>query len=110
MQNSHLYLRTLDCCTTVLLPLLVACSGGTSSSSNSTPPATVGVTLSQSTVTLGGTATNSFTATVANDAANAGVNWTITGSGSLSAASSNTAPFTTTYSAPAIVSAGAAVT
>ena len=110
MQNSRLYLRTLACCTTVLLPLLVACGGATSSSNNSAPPATIGVTLNQSTVSSGGGATQSFTASVANNSANAGVNWTISGSGSLSAASSASAPFTTTYSAPAIVSADATVT
>lgn len=102
----------LKCPLGLLLALCVlafsGCGGGTSGGGSSSAP--ISVTLSQSTATLGGSAAQNFTASVTNDSANGGVNWAITGPGSLSAASSTTSPFTTTYSAPTIVSAVATVT
>jgi hypothetical protein len=70
-------------------------------------PAAISVSLSQTTASVVAGATTSFTATVTNDPANRGVNWTLSGSGcsgaacgALSAASSASGA-AITYTAPA---------
>src|SRR5271163_3729267 len=63
----------------------------------------ISVTISPPTAVLDGGGRQVFTATVENDPAHAGVKWKVTGLGKLSAASSTTAPFESTYIAPATV-------
>jgi hypothetical protein len=88
--------------------------GGTSG--GSTPPAAIAVTMSLAATSVQVGATQSFTATVANDPSNKGVTWTLSGSGcsgatcgTLSAASSASG-VAITYSAPAAVPNPATVT
>ena len=102
----------------VTLTAISVADGTKTAAATITTAAAVGVsvTLSPSTTTVPIGSTMMFTATVANDAGNKGVNWTLSGSGcsaatcgTLSAASTASgAPVT--YTAPATVPAPASVT
>src|SRR5262249_50748622 len=92
--------------------LIAGCAGGVSSNGSgngsgggaSTPPSTpaaVSVTLSLPSVSIQVGATQAFTATVANDASNKGVSWTLTGAG---CSGSTCGPVT-----PAVTASGVAV-
>lgn len=72
--------------------LMVACSGGTAMS----PPATLSVSLSKSTATVDVGTTLNLSANVANDSTNAGVTWTVSGTGALS----NQTPTSVTFTGP----------
>src|ERR1700736_3718040 len=87
---------------------LSGCGGSPASMTpQPTPPLNIAVTLSpSSTQTLDQGQTLSVTASVANDGKNAGVQWSVTGAGSITSKTSSSATFT----APATVSAGAAAT
>lgn len=87
------------------MAILTGCGGG-SSTPTPTPPS-INVSVSPSTASLSGGGSQAFTATVANDSANAGVTWSI-GSG-VGALSSNAAT-SVTYTAPTAVGATATVT
>jgi predicted GH43/DUF377 family glycosyl hydrolase len=88
------------------LAILAGCGGGGGGGSQNPPPAiTVSVTPATASLNQGGTQT--FTASVANDASNAGVTWSIgNGVGTLSASSTTSV----TYTAPASIAAAATVT
>ena len=74
------------------------------------------VTVSQPSASIAVNATQSFSATVANDSANKGVTWTVTGTGCSGAACGSVAPTTSasgaavTYTAPGAVPTPATVT
>jgi hypothetical protein len=78
--------------------------------------APVAVTLSLSTASVAVNGTQAFTATVANDSANKGVNWTVTGTGCSGATCGTVSPATSTsgsavtYAAPGAVPNPATVT
>jgi hypothetical protein len=78
------------------------------------PPITVTLSLSAASVTVAGTQT--FTATVANDSANKGVDWTVSGTGCSAATCGTVSPAASasgvavTYTAPAAVPSPATVT
>ena len=65
----------------------------------------ISVSVVPTNVTMGGGATQAFAATVANDAANAGVNWTTVGGGSFSL-STTLSGSPTVYTAPTILAGG----
>lgn len=93
----------------LLLPalLLFGCGGG--SGSGSTPPSTPAITVTltpSSAQTIDQAQTIGFTASVANDTANKGVSWSVTGGGALSNETSTSA----TYTAPASVTGSTKVT
>jgi hypothetical protein len=81
-----------------------------------TPTPAIMVTLSPTSSSVAVTATQAFTATVANDAANKGVMWTVSGAGCSGATCGTVAPVSTasgaavTYTAPASVPNPATVT
>ncbi len=85
--------------------LLAGCAGGGSTSTSTTQA--ISVTVSPATMSLSGGGSHTFSATVANDSANAGVTWSIgTGAGTLSASSTTGV----TYNAPSAVTATSTVT
>lgn len=92
----------------------LACGGGTGQApTTSVPPASIAVALAPSPPsTMGVTAVTSVAASVSNDSANAGVNWSCAPSGSCgSFGSSNTASgVRTTFIAPTSVPSGKQVT
>lgn len=73
---------------------LVGCTSGNSGSTQ--PPQQIAVSVSPATTTVDGGNSVTLTATVLNDAANAGVHWTLSGQGALS----NTTATSATYTAP----------
>ena len=86
--------------------LLAGCGGGGGSTPAPTTQA-ISVTVSPATMALNGGGSHTFSATVANDSANAGVTWSIgTGAGTLSASSTTGV----TYTAPSAVVATSTVT
>ena len=92
------------------------CGGGSSVSPGDPAPTAISVTVSPATASLQTGLTQTFTATVANDSANKGVAWALSGSGcsaaacgALSAASSASG-VAITYTAPASVPSPASVT
>jgi dienelactone hydrolase len=96
----------------VVLVLVVSnfgCGGGTSS----TPPPAISVSVSAGTTTVQAGATTQVTATVTNDPANKGVNWTVTcpaaPCGNISPAATASGA-TTTYQAPSTPPASLTVT
>ena len=97
----------LFACGISTLVILSGCGGGGGGGSqNPTPPA-ITVSVSPQTASLNESATQTFTANVANDSSNAGVTWSIgTGAGTLSA----TTTTSVTYTAPASIAASATVT
>jgi hypothetical protein len=90
------------------LAFLAGCGGGGGgSSTTTTTPPSISVSVSPSSISLNGGGTQAFTATVANDSANAGVTWSIgSGVGTLS----NSTTTGVTYTAPAKVSSSSTVT
>lgn len=86
--------------------LLAGCGGGSGSTPAPTTQA-ISVSVTPATMSLNGAGSQTFSATVANDSANAGVTWSIgTGAGTLSASSTNGV----TYTAPSAVTATSTVT
>jgi hypothetical protein len=86
--------------------LLAGCGGGGGSTPTQTTQA-VSVTVSPAAMSLNGGGSHTFSATVANDSANAGVTWSIgTGAGTLSASSTNGV----TYTAPSTITTTSTVT
>lgn len=100
--------RRLVFCGAAALTILTGCSGGGGGGgSTSNPPASISVSVSPTTASLNQNGTQPFTATVANDAASAGVTWSIgTGAGALS----STTATSVTYTAPATIAANVAAT
>lgn len=82
---------SLACVLFVSISVLIGCSGSSSS------PISVAVTASNSAVDQGQSVT--ITATVMNDSKNAGVQWTVSGGGSLA----NSSPTSVSYVAPSSV-------
>jgi hypothetical protein len=91
---------------------IAGCGGGSSSSNNNTttPPPAISVTITNKITTIAaGAAAVTFNATVQNDSANAGVNWTITAGGancqptcgSLSGATTSSVTYTPPATVPA---------
>jgi hypothetical protein len=94
--------RTARACWLLAAALaLGACSGNNNRGVNSSVGSSTGVSLTSSTGTVSMNAgdTITLTATVTNDAKNAGVTWTLTGDGTLSSPTSTTV----VYTAPASV-------
>ena len=89
------------------LAFLAGCGGGGGGSTKTTTPLSISVSVSPASVSLNGGGIQAFTATVANDSANAGVTWSI-GSGAGTLSGSSTAGVT--YTAPATVSATTTLT
>lgn len=90
--RTHLFAFALVCAAT-----LVGCSGKSG----------IGITLSPSTTpTISQGQTQTITATVSNDSANAGVTWTLSGPGTLS----NQTTTSVTYVAPTVLSADTSAT
>ena len=92
-----------------ILGTLVACGGGSSNNNNNHQNNPISVSLGSPVNSMAEKATTSFTATVTNDSANAGVNWTVTCSATDcgSFASAQTASGTSNaYTAPATIPSG----
>jgi hypothetical protein len=93
------------------LLFLCACGGGSSNNTPTAPAISVALSPSaQSSIDQGQTV--SFTATVSNDSANAGVNWSMSGtgcSGSACGTFTNSSTTAATYNAPATVSSSMTV-
>ena len=89
------------------LAFLAGCGGGGGGSTTKTTTPPISVSVNPASVSLNGGGIQAFTATVANDSANAGVTWSI-GSGVGTLSGSSTAGVT--YTAPATVSATTTVT
>jgi hypothetical protein len=79
-----------------LLAILTACGGG-GGGSNPTVPS---VSISGQTSTVAPNGTMNLTATVVGDSTNAGVNWTVSGGGSLSANTTTSVTYTAPDSVP----------
>ncbi len=84
--------------------LLIAGCGGGSNNSQTTPPPVISVAVSPGSVTLSAGGTQAFAATVANDAANAGVTWSAS-AGSITAAGLYTAPTPVTATSATVTAA-----
>ena len=92
------------------------CGGGSTNSNPAPIPIAVSVTLSPATASVQGGQTQAFTASVANDSANKGVTWALSGAGCSGAtcgtlsATSSASGVAITYTAPASVPNPASVT
>jgi hypothetical protein len=106
----------------ILFVFLSGCVGTASQSGSSgggttdPPPAAIAVTVSPTSMTVQTSQTQTLTATVANDSANKGVTWSVTGAGCTGAACGSVSPTSsasaapTTYTAPATVPSPTTVT
>lgn len=99
-----------------LAVLLLAVVGGCGGGSPTTPPPAIAVTVNPTTASVQTSASQIFTATVANDSANMGAAWTLSGTGCSAAACGTLSAATSasgaaiTYTAPAAVPSPATVT